>query len=48
LWPEHAETAYAPTAAAFRRAGAADAFRIARRKGEDGPEAVYEQWAAGA
>ncbi|MEX2300045.1 MAG: acetylxylan esterase [Bryobacterales bacterium] len=48
LWPEHAKTAYAATAGAFQRAGAADAFRIARRKEEDGPEAVYGQWVTGA
>jgi cephalosporin-C deacetylase-like acetyl esterase len=46
LWPEQAEKAYASTKGAFERAGAADAFRIARRKEEDGPQSVYKQWAS--
>jgi cephalosporin-C deacetylase-like acetyl esterase len=44
LWPEQAAKAYAPTTEIFKRAAAADAFRITRRKEEDGPEALYEQW----
>jgi hypothetical protein len=46
LWPDAAEKAYAPAADAFRRAGAAAAFKTLRRMDDDGPEAVYEEWLA--
>jgi hypothetical protein len=46
LWPAAATKAYAPTADAFRRAGAAESFKTLRRMENDGPEAVYENWLA--
>jgi hypothetical protein len=46
LWPDTAQKAYTPTAEAFRRAGAAAAFKTLRRLEDVGPAAVYEEWLA--